>query len=225
MSKKSKSKGADSKRVRASLSTSKGSRSSGFKYSVRGSNGRFVTREQKQKEVQAIARIKENTGLREKSQINKILYSPKPPEYTNNYTESALDYSQNFDAVSQSTPKVVIITTDGERLEFTDLETAKAVINENVSALWRVATLLEQDAVKADEKSYKKRLRDWVKGGSKGGAPRKRKRGTFIPEYRVTSTERIDGRITFVEYNFSDNNLNPESEIDRSQWDKDLTKF
>lgn len=230
MAKRSKSKRVTSDGGGSFSSTPKRSRSSGFKYAVRGSNGRFITADDKRKELESIDRIKSTFGVRDKSDINRILYSPefKRVTFTSEYTESALDFSQNLEGVMARSPqRVVIITTEGERMEFEgkDYESIKAVINQEVSSLWRVATLLEEDAMKDDEKRYKQRMREWKKAGQKGSPPRQKKRSTFIPEYKLVMEEYSSGKIKNIEYNFSDNNLNPQSGIDRSQWNQNLTKF
>lgn len=195
MSKKSKSKGSTVKG--ATLSFSGKSK----RKPIRDERGRFTTAERKTRELLAISAIKaENPGF-SKADIRRELYSEKL--YTQRYAETALEASYNFQSFVEDKPKITIIDTDGQVHTFrSDYEKAEALFNQELSALWRVATMLQGER----EKQQK-------------GKGKKKKSDTIIPEFVVEYAEYMTGVKQGIVFNFADNNLNEGLRTDMDQWD------
>lgn len=182
-------------------------RGSGFKYAVRDSRGRFISTKDKEREDRLITQIrKKNPNVKTNKQVNDLLYNPENWMETD-YQENAIEGQQNFENYLLSKPKIRFIDTEGVPYEFTagQYGIAEALFSENASALWRVATLLQEEKVN----------RDLAKG-------KKPKTKTLIPEWSTRILENVAGQIKVVEIDFSRNNLNRiinQLPIDKSEFE------
>lgn len=200
MSKKSKSKATS--RKTGGLSHKRSGGKIQFKHALRDASGKFTTVERKTAELLAIEDIKRKHPEYTKTDVRKALFAPT--EFVTSYKENALEASYNFDSYIMDEPEVTIIDTEGVIHKFRNMEHAKATFNENLSSMWRVATMLQDERTRKQKKNKKKISSD-----------------TIIPEFKVVSTETVSGLKTKVTFNFAENNLNQGLQRDMSQWEFD----
>ena len=181
------------------------SSSTSFRYALRDSRGRFISAEKKAQENIAIELIKEEfPKARTKKEINKILYSERT--YTETSEDNGLDAVRNFRIITSDSPEVVIVTREGKVRKFKNLDNAEAVFNEEMSNLWREATLKTEKEAKKTKKKGKGR-----------GRAEKRPPRSFIPKMQRQTIETYAGVVKKVVYDFTKTNLES-PEVDTSQF-------